>query len=134
MPKMAGIFAFVAIASLGLPGLAGFWGEVMALLGSFSPNTSSVAGLNVALFRTFMVVGGIGTILTAGYFLWMLQRVNQGVEPEKWMGKSFRDIVSVEWVSWTPLLVLILVLGLVPSIIFNVTQTGVDAIARIFGA
>ena len=44
MPKMAGIFAFVAIASLGLPGLAGFWGEVMALLGSFSPNTSSVAG------------------------------------------------------------------------------------------
>ena len=134
MPKMAGIFAFVAIASLGLPGLAGFWGEVMALLGSFSPNTSSVAGLNVALFRTFMVVGGIGTILTASYFLWMLQRVNQGVEPERWMGTSFRDIVSVEWVSWTPLLVLILVLGLVPSIIFNVTQTGVDAIARIFGA
>ena len=32
MPKLAGIFAFVAIASLGLPGLAGFWGEVMALL------------------------------------------------------------------------------------------------------
>ena len=52
-----------------------------------------------------MVVGGIGTILTAGYFLWMLQRVNQGVEPEKWMGTSFRDILSVEWVSWTPLLV-----------------------------
>ena len=38
MPKLAGVFAFVAIASLGLPGLAGFWGEVMALLSSFSPN------------------------------------------------------------------------------------------------
>jgi hypothetical protein len=37
MPKMAGIFAFVAIASLGLPGLAGFIGEFMALLSSFSP-------------------------------------------------------------------------------------------------
>ena len=48
MPKLAGIFAFVAIASLGLPGLAGFWGEVMALLSSFDPNA---AGLNVALFR-----------------------------------------------------------------------------------
>ena len=35
----------------------------------------------------------------------------------------------MEWVSWTPLLVLILVLGLVPSIIFNVTQNGVNAIA-----
>jgi len=134
MPKMAGIFAFVAIASLGLPGLAGFWGEVMALLGAFSPNTSSIAGLNVGLFRTFMVLGGIGTILTAGYFLWMLQRVNQGVAPERWVAKSFRDILSVEWVSWTPLLVLILVLGLVPSIIFNVTENGVNAIARVFGA
>ncbi len=37
VPKMAGIFAFTAIASLGLPGLAGFWGEVMALLSSYSP-------------------------------------------------------------------------------------------------
>ena len=31
-----------------------------------------------------MVLGGIGTILTAGYFLWMLQRVNMGTLPEKW--------------------------------------------------
>src|SRR5215204_533609 len=82
MPKMAGIFAFVAIASLGLPGLAGFWGEVMALLGSFNPNTA--VGLDVTMYRVFMVVGGIGTILTAGYFLWMLQRVNQGDAPVKW--------------------------------------------------
>ena len=38
MPKLGGVFAFVAIASLGLPGLAGFWGEIMALLSSFNPN------------------------------------------------------------------------------------------------
>ena len=38
MPKIGGVFAFVAIASLGLPGLAGFWGEVMALLSSFNPS------------------------------------------------------------------------------------------------
>ena len=49
MPKLAGIFALVAIASLGLPGLAGFWGEVMALLSSFSPNTG--LGLSTSLFR-----------------------------------------------------------------------------------
>src|SRR6476469_5884254 len=59
MPKLGGVFAFVAIASLGLPGLAGFWGEVMALLSAFSPNTSTVAGLNVGLFRAFMILGGI---------------------------------------------------------------------------
>ena len=74
MPKLASIFIFVSIASLGLPGLAGFWGEVMALLGSYNPG----AGLSVGLFRGFMVAGGVGTILTAGYFLWMLQRVNLG--------------------------------------------------------
>ena len=133
MPKMAGIFAFVAIASLGLPGLAGFWGEVMALLGSFSPNTSAVAGLNVGLFRTFMVLGGIGTILTAGYFLWMLQRVNMGLAPDRWKDHGFRDILSVEWVSWAPLLAAILVLGLIPSIVLNSTEQGVNAIVRIFG-
>ena len=64
MPKLAGVFAFVSIASLGLPGLAGFWGEVMALLSSFSPNVE--LGLSTALFRGFMIAGGIGTILTAG--------------------------------------------------------------------
>ena len=127
MPKMAGIFAFVAIASLGLPGLAGFIGEFMALLSSFSP----AAVLNVGLYRTFMVIGGIGTILTAGYFLWMLQRVNQGEAPVKWRDHHFRDILAVEWVSWVPLLALTLVLGLVPNIILNPTLHGADAIVHI---
>jgi NADH-quinone oxidoreductase subunit M len=129
MPKMAGILAFVAIASLGLPGLAGFWGEVMALLGSFSPNET--VGLDVGLYRLFMILGGIGTILTAGYFLWMLQRVNQGVAPERWATYGFRDILAVEWVSWVPLLVLILVLGLIPSLLLDTTAAGVDVIVDI---
>ena len=42
------------------------------------------AGLSIGLFRGFMVAGGIGTILTAGYFLWMLQRVNLGTLPDQW--------------------------------------------------
>jgi NADH-quinone oxidoreductase subunit M len=129
LPKMGGIFAFVAIASLGLPGLAGFWGEVMALLSSFHP----AEGLNVTLFRAFMIAGGIGTVLTAGYFLWMLQRVNMGVMPERWGAKGLRDILAVEWVSWLPLLALILVLGMFPAIIFNVTQHGAQALSFLLG-
>ena len=39
-----------------------------------------------------MVVGGIGTVLTAGYFLWMLQRVNMGKEPEQWREAGLRDV------------------------------------------
>jgi NADH-quinone oxidoreductase subunit M len=129
LPYLGGVFAFVAIASLGLPGLAGFWGEVMALLSSYSPAES----LNAELFRVFMVAGGIGTVLTAGYFLWMLQRVNMGTLPEKWREQAFPDVVAVEWVSWVPLLVATVLLGIFPRIIFGVTQESVDAILHLFG-
>jgi NADH-quinone oxidoreductase subunit M len=131
MPKMAAIFSFVAIASLGLPGLAGFWGEVMALLSSFSPNQT--LGLDVGLYRGFMIAGGVGTVLTAGYFLWMLQRVNMGVLPARWKEASFRDILTVEWVSWMPLLVLILALGLFPGLVFGTTNEAVAKLTGLFG-
>ncbi|HET7235067.1 MAG TPA: NADH-quinone oxidoreductase subunit M [Actinomycetota bacterium] len=133
LPYLGGVFAFVAIASLGLPGLAGFWGEVMALLSSYEPAAVlSDAGLTT-VFRVFMVLGGIGTILTAGYFLWMLQRVNMGSTPEKWKREVFPDVVAVEWVSWTPLLLATVALGLFPRLLFGVTQEGADALGRLFG-
>ena len=131
MPKLAGIFAFVAIASLGLPGLAGFWGEVMALLSSFSPNTA--LGLSTSLYRWFMVAGGIGTILTAGYFLWMLQRVNLGTMPERWKEHTLRDTLAVEWVAWLPLMIGILALGLFPRLLFGVTDDAVRGLMSFLG-
>jgi NADH-quinone oxidoreductase subunit M len=132
MPKLGGVFAFVAIASLGLPGLAGFWGEVMALLSAFNPSELLLAD-HVGLFRVFMVMGGIGTVLTAGYFLWMLQRVNMGTLPEKWSESGLRDVLTVEWVSWLPLLALIIVLGLFPALLFNVTEAPVRGLMSLFG-
>jgi NADH-quinone oxidoreductase subunit M len=129
MPQMAAIFSFVAIASLGLPGLAGFWGEVMSLLSSFNP--SAALELNVGLYRAFMVAGGVGTVLTAGYFLWMLQRVNMGTLPEKWKDTSFRDILVVEWVSWVPLLVLVLALGLFPRLVFGMSDDAVRSLLHL---
>jgi NADH-quinone oxidoreductase subunit M len=133
LPYLGGVFAFVAIASLGLPGLAGFWGEVMALLSAFNPSSIlDQAGLTL-WFRVFMVAGGIGTILTAGYFLWMLQRVNMGTLPDKWREAGFGDVVAVEWVSWTPLLIATVALGLFPSLVFGVTQEPVEALARVLG-
>jgi len=132
MPKLAGVFAFVAIASLGLPGLAGFWGEVMALLSSFRPNEVLLAD-HVGLFRGLMVAGGIGTILTAGYFLWMLQRVNMGAMPERWNEHALSDMNTIEWASWTPLLVLILAFGLFPRLIFGISQEAVSGIMAVLG-
>ncbi len=129
LPYLGGVFAFVAIASLGLPGLAGFWGEVMALLSSYQP----AAVLNTNLFRVFMVAGGIGTILTAGYFLYMLQRVNMGTLPDRWKQAAFADIVRVEWVSWVPLLLGIVALGVFPSLIFGVTNRAASELALLLG-
>jgi NADH-quinone oxidoreductase subunit M len=130
MPVLAGIFAFTAIASLGLPGLAGFWGEVAALLSSYSP--AGILSGHVTLFRTLMVFGGIGTILTAGYFLWTLQRVNLGTLPDLWKEKALPDVTRVEMIAWTPLLAGILFLGLYPRLLFGTTNDAVAALARLF--
>jgi NADH-quinone oxidoreductase subunit M len=130
MPRFGSIFSLAAIASLGLPGLAGFWGEMLALLGSYQP----AAGLNVELFRVLMVVAGIGTVLTAGYLLWMVQRVNMGVVPEKFAsGAGVFDVHRLEWISWTPLLLLIVVGGLYPALVTNVTTAAVENLTRVFG-
>jgi NADH-quinone oxidoreductase subunit M len=131
LPYLGGVFAFVAIASLGLPGLAGFWGEVMALLSSFSP--SHVLSGHVGWFRVFMVAGGIGTILTAGYFLWMLQRVNLGTVPERWGETALPDVMPIEWLSWVPLLVATVALGVFPRLIFGVTDQAVQGLSHLFG-
>jgi NADH-quinone oxidoreductase subunit M len=131
VPLLAGTFAFTAIASLGLPGLAGFWGEVTALLSAYNP--SAVLSDHVVLFRTLMVFGGIGTVLTAGYFLWTLQRVNLGTLPDPWRDKALPDISRVELASWWPLLVGILFLGLFPRVVFGTTDEAVTALLRVFG-
>ena len=56
------------MASLGLPGLAGFWGEFPVLLSSYSPR------FNEEIFRVYLVVAAIGTVFAAAYLLWMFQR------------------------------------------------------------
>jgi NADH-quinone oxidoreductase subunit M len=129
LPRIGAIFVFVAIASLGLPGLAGFWGEVLALLSAFNP----ARGLPNGLFRTYMVLGGVGTILTAGYFLWLIQRLNLGAVRERWANDpSIDDIRPAEVLAWAPLLVGILALGLYPRAVFDITNNAVSGLAKIF--
>ena len=131
MPVMGGIFAFTAMASLGLPGLAGFWGEFMSLVGAYNP----LAGLSLGVFRTSMVVAAIGTILTAGYMLWMLQRVNLGEPSDEWRDREFQDVDRFEMGAWVPLMVLIVVIGFYPRIIFGATtDTVVSLVETVFNS
>jgi len=130
MPIMAGIFGFTAMASLGLPGLAGFWGEFMALLGAFNP----LPGLSLGVFRAAMVIGAVGTVLTAGYMLWMLQKVNLGEVPDEWVGKDIQDADRFELAAWVPLVIAILAIGIWPKIIFGATEGAVaNLIKTAFG-
>jgi NADH-quinone oxidoreductase subunit M len=125
IPRFGSLLIYTAIASLGLPGLAGFWGEMLALLGAYHP----AIGLSPVLFRILMVGAGVGTVLTAGYFLWMLQRVNMGRIPEKFAeGGRIFDVQRLEWLAWAPLLLLIIGAGLYPKLILNVTNGAVHAL------
>jgi NADH-quinone oxidoreductase subunit M len=121
MPHLAGVFTLACIASLGLPGLAGFWGEILALLAAWNP----AAGLSVPLFRTLAAVGLLGTLLTAGYFLWLIQRVNLGRAPDRWGAKALGDLAPVEVAAWSPLIVLIVALGFAPGLVLWLTSPSV---------
>ncbi len=130
MPIMGAILGFTAMASLGLPGLAGFWGEFMSLLASFNP----LAVLNEDLFRTLMVVAAVGTVMTAGYLLWMLQKVNFGEPKAEWDGHHFHDVDAYEMAAWVPLIISIIVIGIFPRIVFGATNDAVvQLVARAFG-
>ena len=122
-PRMGWILGFITMASLGLPGLAGFWGEFPAILAAYNPAN----GLPIGLFRAYMVVAAIGTVLAAGYLLWLLQRTAFGEPSEEFANNpEIVDTHKEEWLAWTPLLVLILLFGLVPGLIFNTTDPAVQ--------
>ena len=106
-------------------------GEFLSLVGAYNP--ANVLQGHVTLYRVLMAVGVVGTLLTAGYFLWLLQRVNLGRPKDEWEGHSFKDVLPLEWIAWTPLLVLILVVGVYPRILLDVTSPAVEAVAKIFG-
>ena len=123
-PRMGWILGFISMASLGLPGLAGFWGEFPAILAAYNPAN----GLPIGVFRGYMVVAAIGTVLAAGYLLWLLQRTAMGNPSEEFADDPhIHDTNREEWLAWSPLLVLILLFGLVPGLIFNTTDPAVDA-------
>jgi NADH-quinone oxidoreductase subunit M len=129
IPKYAVMFAFVAIASLGLPGLAGFWGEFGAMWAAINPGlglADSYAGLYLGL----VVFAALGTVLTAAYFLWLMQRINLGKPLDRWVDEPLEDIQAIEWVSWTPLVILVLALGVYPRLLFGVQN---DAVVNLMG-
>ncbi|MFD6341224.1 NADH-quinone oxidoreductase subunit M [Streptomyces sp. NPDC060131] len=139
-PRLGGLLAFAAVASLGLPGLAGFWGEMLAMFGAFDP----AEGLSRPAFLTFMVIAGFGTLLTAAYLLIVVRRVCMGAQPYEAPREApreaqqdgaragapeparFADVRTYEFAAWTPLVVLTVLAGLWPAVLLGLTDPAVQ--------
>ncbi len=115
MPIYAGFFLFMTFASIGLPGLNGFVGEFLVLIGSFP--TLPVAA----------VIAATGVIFAAIYLLWAYERVFTG-EVDKQENRVLSDLSGREIALLAPLAVLILVLGLYPKILLDKTSASTEAI------
>ncbi|WP_240037443.1 complex I subunit 4 family protein [Glycomyces paridis] len=103
-PRLAGLLGFAALASLGLPGLAGFWGEAFTVYAAAERGGAWLALAAVAAF---------GAFLAAAYLLRMLRRVSHG--PVAPAAAGIGDVSAAEAAVWTPLVAGTLLLGLVPG-------------------
>ncbi|NUO41623.1 MAG: NADH-quinone oxidoreductase subunit M [Streptomyces sp.] len=119
-PRLGGLLAFAAVASLGLPGLAGFWGEMLALFGAFDPADD----LSRPAFLTFMAIAAFGTLLTAAYLLAVVRRVCMGPVPQD--APELADVHTYEFAAWTPLVALTVVAGLWPKALLGLTDPAVQ--------
>jgi NADH-quinone oxidoreductase subunit M len=109
MPIFATIFMIVALSSIGLPGLNGFVGEFLILLGAFQVN------------KFYAAISATGVIFAACYMLWMFQRVMFGkVTNEK--NKTLQDLSWREIAYFVPLLLFIVWIGVYPNTFLSKTQ------------
>jgi NADH-quinone oxidoreductase subunit M len=122
MPVIAGLLAFASIASMGLPGLSGFIGEFLSLLGAWQSDMA----------RWVVFAASTGVLLGAAYMLWMIQRVILG-QPSYIIADcpdaSLREILVV-----TPLVALIVVIGLDWDLLLRVLDPAARILARTLGA
>jgi NADH-quinone oxidoreductase subunit M len=117
VPVMAGVFLFVALSSLGLPGLNGFIGEFLVLLGTFFE------------YRWWVVPAAFGIVLAAVYLLWAYQRVFHG-EPTLEENRTMKDLTWRESLALAPLLVLIVFIGVYPKPFVDRIEPSADKVVE----
>lgn len=119
VPVYASLLVTFSMASLGLPGLSGFVGEFLCLLGTF---------------LTFPVITGIsclGIVLAAAYLLRMIQKVLLGTLNPKWQGLT--EVNSRELFTLIPLLVIVIFLGIFPQSLLNIFSPTTHALVDLLG-
>ncbi len=118
MPWLMGAFLFVALSSLGLPGLNNFVGEFLVILGTFATN------------RVLGAVAAAGVVLAAIYLLWSYQRLAHGQVPPR--HADHPDLSVREFALLAPVLAVILVIGLYPKLLLDrIDPTTTKIVSRV---
>lgn len=120
MPLIAVVFMIAGLASLGLPATSGFVAELTVFLGTFP------------VLQVAAILAAFGVVLTAGYILWMVQRVFFGPEKERWA--NLPDAFAIDAVPLFILVLAIVGVGVYPSILVNIFKTGIMPIASRLGS
>jgi NADH-quinone oxidoreductase subunit M len=113
LPRTATYFVIASLAMIGLPLLSGFIGEFVILSSTFTGVSRSAA-----------VIAAIAVILSAAYMLWLIQRLFYGPVSALSDSKQAHDLSLAELFALTPLVILMLVMGVAPSLWFNTIQAG----------
>jgi NADH-quinone oxidoreductase subunit M len=121
VPRIAGAFALASFASLGLPGLSGFVGEFLSLLGAWGSTLS----------RATVVVSAFGVLLAAAYTLWLVQRVVLG-ETSRTVAEM-TDMTGRELATIVPLAALSVVVGVWWGSLLRYVDPAVQALVAAVG-
>lgn len=116
MPIIAVVFSVAGLAALGLPTTSGFAAEFLVFVGSYT--STAVPGIQV-----YTILGVLGIVITAGYILWMLQRVFYGSVLEKFNG--VKDADNLERVTIFSFIAVIMLIGIYPAILTDVIKLGI---------
>jgi NADH-quinone oxidoreductase subunit M len=123
MPLYGGISAIIFFAAMGLPGMCGFVGEFMVVLGTWNFQAWGYPFIG----RVFAVLAALTVVLTAAYILWTLQRVYLGTNPAY---KDYRDIDLRELACAVPLVILAIVLGIWPNLLLAWMEPSVTGLVK----
>jgi NADH-quinone oxidoreductase subunit M len=118
LPLYAAVFLIMTLSSIGLPGLNGFIGEFMILMGAWNVNW------------VWAAVAASGIILGAAYMFWLYQRVMFG-RLENPANQSLKDLSARELATFLPLIVLVFWIGVFPKPFLHLIDKPVEKIIRI---
>jgi NADH-quinone oxidoreductase subunit M len=117
VPRLTAASLIITLASIGLPGLNGFIGEFLIMLGAFRWDPR------------FVVVAGLGVILSAVYMLWMFQRVFYG-EVTHEHNRHLPDLSPREWVVIGPLCAMAIYMGVFPNVFLKPMEPAITRIVQ----